>query len=80
MSRYVFINKSGGGLVVKTLHQCVLQTQARARCPFHLRWLVVRVTRSDDDAEIVSLNLTRRDIFLLLFSIDHSLRSVRCCQ
>jgi hypothetical protein len=73
------INKSGGGLVVKTLHQCVLQTQARAHCPFHLRWLVVRVIRSDDDAEIVSSNLTRRSIFLLSFCISHS-QSNSCCQ
>jgi hypothetical protein len=62
MTGFVFINKSGGGLEVKTLHQCVLQTQARvvvtksAGLP---RW-----RSQHDGAEIVSSNLTRRITFL----------------
>jgi hypothetical protein len=63
MPGFASINESGGGLVVKTLHQCVLQTQARVvRHPvgsYH------GFIDNNDDAEIVSSNLTRRAIFLL---------------
>jgi hypothetical protein len=63
MAGFVSINKSGGGLAVKTLHQCVLQTQAHVvvtKAAGSCRWWY-----QHDDAEIVSSNLTRRAIFLL---------------
>jgi hypothetical protein len=61
MPGFASINKSGGGLVVKMLHQCVLQTQARTCLAL---WSLLEIQPSGDDAEIVSSNLTRRVIFL----------------
>ena len=55
----VLVNKSGGGLVVKTLHQCVLQTQARGVVP---PTCLGQEGVQHDDAETVSSNLTRRII------------------